>query len=408
MLDLGQLTSAPAGSWRRTFASPLCLLLAWGCSLDTTGSSDGRTDADGLVAAPNELEETEYAWDLPPGFHRPWEPRDNPTTAEKVSLGRHLFHDTRLSVNGTQSCATCHRQELAFTDGLARAVGSTGEQHPRSAMSLANVGYASSLTWGNPLLVYLEHQALIPLFGEAPLEMGLKDQSDLPRILEAEPAYEALFAAAFPEATELYSAEQVARALSAFQRTLISGRAPYDLWVQDGDESALSDLAKRGHELFNSEKFECFHCHGGPWFSDHTHYAHKPFFEAAYHNTGLYNLDAEGSYPEPNLGVYAVTLNPRHMGRHKAPTLRNIEVTAPYMHDGSIETLDGVLDHYAAAGRTIETGPLAGVGAENPNKDGLVRPIDMTEEERSALKAFLLSLTDEAFLSDPRHGSPWE
>lgn len=359
----------------------------------------------GLVAPPEQLAETLYDWNLPPGFQTPWEPSDNPTTKEKVDLGRHLFYDKRLSGNATQSCASCHRQELAFTDGRANGLGSTGQSHSRSSMSLANVGYASSLTWGNPLLTHLERQALVPLFGDAPVEMGLKDQSEIADRLAKEPRYQQLFADAFPETEDYFQLAQVTRALAAFERTLISGRSAYDLWAYSDGE--LSDAAQRGYALFNSEKFECFHCHGGVLFSDHTHYAGKPFFEAPYHNTGLYNLDAEGSYPEPNFGIYEVTLEPRHMGRHKAPTLRNIALTAPYMHDGSLETLDDVLDHYAAGGRTIESGPHAGVGADNPYKDGLLRPIDMSEQERADVIAFLLSLTDEQFLENPLHADPW-
>lgn len=359
-----------------------------------------------LVVAPDQLEETQYAWDLPAGFRRPWEPVENPTTSAKVKLGRHLFYDERLSGNGTQSCASCHRQELAFTDGRKKSVGSTGEEHPRSSMSLANIGYASSLTWGNPLLTHLERQALTPLFGTEPIEMGLKDQREVPGILEKVPAYAELFEEAFPDDEQHYTIAQITKALAAFQRTLISGDSPFDRWAQ-GDEQALRESAKSGYALFHSEKFECFHCHGTAYFSDHTHYAGKPFFEAPYHNTGLYHLDEAGSYPAPNYGIYAVTLEATHMGRHKAPTLRNIAVTAPYMHDGSIATLEEVLDHYAAGGRTILHGPLRGVGADNPQKDGLIRPISMTREERAAVIAFLESLTDEGFLKNPAYSNPW-
>lgn len=383
------------------------------CGHDHGAHSHGTHSHDdapveGLVARPDELEETQFAWDIPPGFQTPWEPVDNPTTAEKVELGRHLFYDERLSGNRTQSCASCHQQELAFTDGRARGLGSTGEEHSRSAMSLANVGYASSLTWGNPLMVHLERQALLPLFGETPVEMGLRDHSELSEILREEPEYERLFAEAFPDARDLFTIEQVTKALAAFQRTLISGRSPFDRWAYDQDASALSESALRGYVLFNTEKFECFHCHGGFTFTDHSHYAGKAFFEAPYHNTGLFNVDGEGSYPEPNFGVYEVTLQPEHMGRHKAPTLRNIAVTAPYMHDGSIATLEGVLDHYEAGGRTIEEGPNAGVGSTNPYQDGLIRPIAMTQEERVDLISFLESLTDEEFLTDPKYSNPWE
>src|SRR5262245_49368681 len=114
-----------------------------------------------------------YRWELPPGFPMPRVPADNPMSAAKVTLGRFLFYDTRLSVNGTRSCASCHRQELAFTDGKARSVGATGQEHPRGSMSLANVAYQASLTWANPKMTRLEDQALVPMYGDHPIELGL-------------------------------------------------------------------------------------------------------------------------------------------------------------------------------------------------------------------------------------------
>jgi cytochrome c peroxidase len=223
-------------------------------------------------------------------------------------------------------------------------------------MSLANVGYASTLTWGNPLLVELERQVLLPLFGETPIELGFSQKEDLTDRLATDPLYENLFRAAFIDEDELFTLAQVTQSLAAFQRTLISGRSPYDRWAYDDKEEALNEQELRGYELFFSEKFECFHCHGGFNFTDHTHYASKSFFEAPYHTTGLYNLGGTGAYPDPNQGVAEISLEDRHQGQHKAPTLRNIAVTAPYMHDGSIKNLEGVLDHYAAGGRTIAEG----------------------------------------------------
>jgi cytochrome c peroxidase len=214
----------------------------------------------------------------------------------KAELGRHLFYDTRLSGNGTQSCATCHEQERAFTDGRARAVGSTGEVHPRGSMSLVNVGYAAALTWGNPTLTRLEDQALV------------------------------------------------------------EGR-------------------REGHVEF--------------------------------HNTGLYNAAGALSYPPPNTGIYEFTKKPEDVGKFKAPTLRNIAVTAPYMHDGSIATLEDVLAHYAAGGRTIASGPYQGIGHDNPNKSPTVRGFPLSPEQRDDLIAFLRALTDESVLHDPRLSNPW-
>jgi cytochrome c peroxidase len=347
-----------------------------------------------------------YEWRLPPGFPLPVVPEDNPMTLAKVELGRRLFHDPRLSENGTYSCATCHRQELAFSDGRARALGSTGQVHPRGSMTLANVAYAATLTWGHPLLRSLERQAQLPMFGDAPVELGLRSQPELEARLARLPEYVAWFAQAFNgEAPTLSNVE---RALASFQRSLISGRAPFDRWLVEGDEDAIGEAAKRGYALFNTETFECYHCHGGFAFTDHVTIAGEAFPQVLYHNTGLYNLDGRGAFPVPNTGVANVTEQPADMGRFKAPTLRNIAVTAPYMHDGSIATLSQVLDHYAAGGRTILAGPDAGVGSANPMKSHFVRGFRMTETERADLLAFLESLTDSDFLTNPEHSDPWQ
>src|SRR5262249_11079391 len=139
-----------------------------------------------------------YIWNLPTGFPAPRVPADNPMTAAKVELGRHLFYDTRLSANGTQSCASCHEQARAFTDGKERAVGSTGERHPRNSMSLVNVAYFGTLTWANPTLTRLEDQALVPMFGEHPVELGLRSPgTSLLERLERDGTYQRLFAEAF-------------------------------------------------------------------------------------------------------------------------------------------------------------------------------------------------------------------
>jgi cytochrome c peroxidase len=174
-----------------------------------------------------------------------------------------------------------------------------------------------------------------------------------------------------------------------------------------GDEAALSASALRGQDLFFSEELECFHCHGGFNFSDSVATETTNIIEVMFHNTGLYNLGGTGDYPPENTGLHALTGVPTDMGRFRAPSLRNIAKTAPYMHDGSIATLDEVLDHYAAGGRTIEEGPFAGVGADNPYKSEFVTGFSLTPDERADLLAFLESLTDETFLTDPRFASPF-
>lgn len=348
-----------------------------------------------------------YAWNLPPGFPLPVVPDDNPMTVAKVELGRHLFYDTRLSDNGTYSCASCHQQALAFTDGKPVGVGSTGQAHPRGSMSLVNVAYAATLTWGHPYLSSLERQAQLPLFGDTPVELGWSSQVELEQRLEAVPEYAVLFAAAFPDQASPISLRHAELAIASFERSLISGSAPFDRWLVSGDESAISDSAKRGYSLFNSETFECYHCHGGFAFTDHVVFKDEAFPQALFHNTGLYNVDGRGGFPTPNTGVESVSLDPADMGRFKAPTLRNIGVSAPYMHDGSIATLSEVLDHYAAGGRTISAGPNAGIGSQSPFKSNFVRGFRMSDEERADLLAFLDSLTDAELLENRALSDPW-
>jgi cytochrome c peroxidase len=349
-----------------------------------------------------------YVWDLPPGFPRPRVPADNPMTAEKVELGRHLFYDTRMSVSQTYSCATCHKQALAFTDGRARAIGVTDEVHPRGSMALFNVAYAPVLTWANPTQRRLETQALVPMFGETPIEMGLAGyETHLLVRLARVPQYQKLFAAAFPGEANPFSLLNITRALASFERSLLSGRAPYDRYRSGADPEALSASAKRGEALFFDERTECFHCHGGFNFTETVDYVGKGFVEVEFHNTGLYNLGEDGAYPSPNTGVHEVTEDPEDMGRFKAPSLRNIALTAPYMHDGSLATLDEVFAHYEAGGRTIPSGAHRGVGASNPRKSSFVKGFTLTPQERADLKAFLESLTDATFVTDPRFADPW-
>ncbi|MFK7928967.1 MAG: MbnH family di-heme enzyme [Myxococcota bacterium] len=340
---------------------------------------------------------------LPKGFPPINVPENNPLTAEKVELGRHLFFDVRLSGNETQACGTCHLQELAFTDGRTVVEGSTGQMHPRNANGLTNVAYNSTLTWANPSQTELESQALVPLFGESPVELGAAD--DVLDRLDADPLYRDLFDQAFPG--QALDWDRVTDGLASFQRTLISGNSPFDQFTYQQDRSALSDQEVRGMVLFFSERLECHHCHGGFNFSEATTHADQPFDAKLFNNTGLYNTDGEGSYPLDNTGVFEITGDPADMGRFRAPSLRNVAVTAPYMHDGSVETLEEVIRIYERGGRLIESGPNAGDGALSPLKSGLVPGFTLTDAEREDLIVFLEALTDEAFLVDPRFADPF-
>ncbi len=339
----------------------------------------------------------EWQWDLHARYPRPPVPAANPMTVAKVELGRHLFYDPRLSGNETQSCATCHKQELAFTDGRGRAIGSTGEVHPRGSMSLVNVAFQPLLTWAHPGIEQLEDQALVPLLGEEPVEMGMAGREvELMERLAADATYQRLFAVAFPG--EPMSLHQVTRALAAFQRSITSFRSPYDRYRYLREEDAISDQAKRGMVIFfSSAKGGCFQCHGGLLFNGAVQTDAGEPATPEFHNTGLYNLTAPpGAYPAPNTGLHAHSGRLEDMGAFRVPTLRNIAVTAPYMHDGSIATLSGVISHYETGGR-----------AAGPYTSHILRTFQLTSEERADLIAFLDSLTDDEALRDPRWRNPW-
>lgn len=211
---------------------------------------------------------------------------------------------------------------------------------------------------------------------------------------------------AFPNDDDPHSVLSVVGATSAFVRTIISFDSPYDAFLR-GDTDAISASAKRGMDLFFSERLECFHCHGGFNFTDSSTHADATVEPVGYHNTGLYNVDGEGAYPEDNTGLFDMTGERRDMGRFRAPTLRNIAVTAPYMHDGSIDTLDEVIDHYARGGRELPAGRWAGDGRLSPYKSEFVRGFEISDSERADLLAFLDALTDPRVLTGAQWSDPF-
>jgi cytochrome c peroxidase len=330
-------------------------------------------------------------------------PAGNPMSEAKVAVGHRLFFDRRLSGNATQSCSSCHRPELAFTDGLQQAVGSTGEVHPRNAQSLINVAYNSTLTWANPALVTLERQMEVPLFGTDPVEMGVTDATR-DRVLNRIKR-DRWYAARFQRAGLKITWTTVIRSIAAYQRSLINADSRYDRYLRN--KTKLTESETRGMELFMGERAECHHCHGSFIFNDQVNYLGGPTEPALFHNTGLYNLGGTGAFPEPNRGVFDLSGKPADMGRFKAPSLRNVALTAPYMHDGSIATLEAAIEHYAAGGRNITEGPLAGDGRVNPYKDALVSGIDLTSQDKADLVAFLKGLTDLRIGRDPRFKDPF-
>jgi cytochrome c peroxidase len=340
-----------------------------------------------------------FDWRVPAWVPLPVVPDDNPMNEAKFQLGRHLFYDVRLSADLTMSCASCHEQARAFADGRALPVGVTGETAARNAQGLANVAWLPVLTWANPSLKSLEFQALIPMFGTHPVELGMAGrEQELFARLRAEPRYTPLFAAAFPETPGEISLRTITRALAAFQRGLVSFGSPYDRYKWGGEPDAISPAAKRGEDLFFGERLECYHCHGGFTFTDNIRHARLPFAELGFHNTALYDLDGTGAYPPDNPGIVEHTADPDDAGRFRTPSLRNVEVTAPNMHDGSIATLEEAIAHYARGGRA----------AGNPLKSNFMVGFELDAGEKSDLLAFLRSLTDRRFLSDPQFADPWK
>jgi cytochrome c peroxidase len=332
----------------------------------------------GTSAAPT----TDYAWELPPGFRPPPVPADNPMSADKVELGRRLFNDTRLSGNGTQACASCHDPALAFTDGKPVAIGSTGEHGRHSAMTLLNVGYASSLTWASNVAT-LEEQALQPMYGTAPVELGLDHANDDALVAQLDDTYGDLFASAFPD--DEPSITIVARAIAAYERTLIAGNSRFDRFVA-GETTALTPSEQHGEQLFESDALACTHCHGGFTMSS------AVLDRNVFFNTGLYNI--AGVYPANDRGLVEVTGAPSDDGRFRPPPLRSIALTGPYFHDGSAATLDDVIDVYARGGRLVTDGVNAGDGALNPHKAPQMKGFTITPDDRADLIAFLGALTE--------------
>ena len=219
--------------------------------------------------------------------------------------------------------------------------------------------------------------------------MGVDDENKkviLARF-RADADYRKWFVEAFPDKADPISFETIIKAISTFQRGVVSFDSRYDRYLQGRE--VLTETEQRGHDLYFGEKAECHHCHGNVNLDDQFVHAKTRDLETPFHNTGLYDIDGKGAYPAPNHGLMDVSGDPEDMGKFRAPSLRNIAVTAPYMHDGSVATLEEVIDIYSRGGRNIESGPNAGDGATSPLKSGLIVKIDLSEQEKADLLAFL-------------------
>lgn len=349
-------------------------------------------------------QQSHYQWPILKGFPKPQVPENNPMTNEKVALGKRLFFDKNLSANQQQACQSCHLQQFAFAEPLPTSIGSTGVLHRRNAPALVNVAYNKTLTWAHDGITSLERQILLPMFGESPIELGITghEAEVLARFNTTD--YQQLFALAFPE--QPVSFELIVKALASYVRSLISLNSPFDKYAYLADDNAISASAIRGMNLFFSERLECHHCHGGFNFTQSTGHEQQLIDLRPFHNTGLYNVaekSGELGYPNMDIGLAEISTLSKDNGRFRAPTLRNISHSAPYMHDGSVATLAEVIDIYAAGGRNIESGKYQGDGRVNPMKSQFIKGFELTAQDKQDLLAFLHTLTDEEFLNTAKH-----
>jgi len=340
-------------SARKLFVASLVLLVVAGCG-----------DHDEPPPPPAPLTEALAPAGFPAGPVTRTAPTDNELTEARAQLGKRLFFDTRLSRTGQVACGTCHRQEHAFADPSPVSEGVDGLTGTRNAPSIANLAWGQSFFWDGRSPT-LEDQAGRPIQDSHEMDAALED---VVARLREDTAYTDAFLAAYgTEPNEL----SLRQALASFVRTLVSGSSPYDRFVR-GDEASLSEAALRGKQLFFGEKGDCFHCHAPGMLT----------------NEGFFN---NGTFEEGgDIGREAVTGRVGDRGKFKVPGLRNVAVTGPYMHDGSIRTLADVIEHYARGGRG------------HPTTDPQIRPLRLSEGDKQDLLAFLHSLTDDTFLKDAR------
>jgi len=348
----------------------LAMLVAQGCRKETP------------MPEPEPSGPEPYTLAIPSHFP-PSEPAaDNPLTVRGVELGRKLFYEGLLSANGNVSCATCHRQELAFSDGVAIAThGVSGRPLERHVPVLFNLAWASNGLFWDGGSKNLESQAFGPLThaDEMGMDLGLLETS-----LRESANYPKLFRDAFSDGI---TAANVAKALAQFQRTLVSGNSRYDRYTLDGaGSSALNETELHGISLVRQK---CGGCHSGELFTDNS-----------FHNNGIDDDFSDDSHEWIHRGRYRITFDPMDLGAFKTPSLRNVMVSAPYMHDGRFATIEGVLDHYASGIKDSEvTDRLL---YQRDGKPG----IPMSGDEKEAIVAFLHTLTDEAFLGDRDFANP--
>lgn len=329
---------------------------------------------------------TAYELMIPDGFPQMEIPADNPLTIDGVSLGRHLFYDPILSIDSSMSCSTCHQIEQSFTDLLPKSPGVDGVTGARSSMSLLNVGFFNNGLFWDGRVNTLEEQAILPI--EDPVELH-NTWENVEERLARHPEYPTLFRRAFGITKKAdITRDLAAKAIAQFERTLISsGSSKYDR-VAYGPE-VFSDLERDGHDIFFdisedvSQHAECGHCHNAPLFAIDE-----------YRNNGIDQINDLTEFVDLGRGI--VTNTEFENGMFRVPSLRNIQYTAPYMHDGRFNSLDEVIDHYATGGfRARNLAPV-------------LRPLNLTDYNRRALMAFIATLQDDEFIQNPAFSNPFE
>lgn len=291
-------------------------------------------------------------------------PADNPLTQAKVDLGWHLYYDTRLSKDGTVACVTCHDPAKGWSDGKPLMVGIRGQVGGRNSPTIMNRVFSSLQFWDGRS-PSLEDQALGPI--QADKEMG-NTLENMVATLEKIGGYKPLFTAAFGD--EKVTAERVGQAIASFERTIVSGNSPFDRY-QNGDATAMSESAIRGHKLFmDRNKGRCSICHAGFNFTDEL-----------YHNIGV-GMD-QADWETNHAGRFAVTNEEKDKGAYKTPTLRNIADSGPYMHDGSEATLEAIVEFYAKGGSK----------PDHPNLDKEMKKLDLTDQDKKDLVEFMKALS---------------
>lgn len=318
-----------------------------------------------------------YTLQNPTGFPQMEIPADNPMTVEGVALGRKLFYDPILSGNQSQSCSSCHQQEFAFSDsGKRLSTGIDGLPGTRNAQAIVNPGFQQRFFWDGRA-IGLEQQILGPV--PNPLEMHLSWKKAAER-LSNHPEYRKEFKRVF--GSEKIDSGHVSKAIAQFLRTFISANSRFDKRARNELNLSLSEL--NGYVIFNTERGDCFHCHpadGGRLFTDNR-----------FHNNGL-----DSVFIDP--GLFAISGNPADKGKFLTPSLRNIALTAPYMHDGRFATLEEVIEHYNHGGTPSST--------IDPLMKNVGKGLNLTPKEKADLLAFLHALTDSSFIQDKRYSSPF-